>query len=186
MQNENAPEIATRFERVTCSRCGGSGSYSYCQRYGSTCFKCAGKKEVLTKRGAAAALYMNNLLSRPYAEAKVGDTIRCSGVTVGGGVYSYWGKIVEIERGIQRGASSDPVTGEMIPYEHETVTFVTESKRFGRSAYTMFASSLDQTVRFAASAEEKQAALAAALAYQATLTKTGTPRKRALAFAEAA
>ena len=176
MSQESTP---ARFERVTCSRCGGSGSYSWCSRYGSTCFKCGGKKEVLTKRGAAAARYMNDLLSRPYAVVKVGDTIRCSSVTMGGDVYSFWGKVVEIGRGVQRGASSDPVTGEMIPYESETVTFVTESKRFGRSAYTMFASSLNETVRFAASAEEKQAALAAALAYQATLTKAGTPRKRA-------
>jgi len=173
-----------RFERETCSRCGGSGSYSWCQRYGSTCFKCGGKKEVLTKRGAAAAARMNALLSRPYSEVQVGDTIRMSSVTVGGDVYGFWGKVVEIERGVQRGASSDPATGQMVPYELETVTFWTESKRFGRSGQTVFAKSLNETVRVAATAEAKKAALADALAYQATLTKTGTPRKRAAALAE--
>lgn len=180
-ETQNTPE---RFERETCSRCGGSGRYSWCQRYGSTCFKCGGKKEVLTKRGASAARYMNTLLSRPYADVKVGDTIRCSGVTVGGDVYSYWGKVVEIERGVQRGASSDPATGQMVPYELETVTFWTESKRFGRAGQSLFAKSLGDTVRFAASADEKKAALASALAYQATLTKAGTPRKRAAALTE--
>src|SRR5207249_1748734 len=42
------------FESETCSRCGGSGHYSYCQRYGTTCFKCGGRTTVLTKRGEAA------------------------------------------------------------------------------------------------------------------------------------
>jgi len=27
-----------------CRRCGGSGSYSYCQKYGSVCFRCNGRK----------------------------------------------------------------------------------------------------------------------------------------------
>jgi hypothetical protein len=27
-----------------CTRCGGSGHYSYCQRFGTTCFKCDGNK----------------------------------------------------------------------------------------------------------------------------------------------
>lgn len=35
--------------RTTCSRCGGSGHYSRCQMYGTTCFGCAGKGDVATK-----------------------------------------------------------------------------------------------------------------------------------------
>lgn len=31
--------------RETCSRCGGSGRYSWCQMYGDKCFKCGGKGE---------------------------------------------------------------------------------------------------------------------------------------------
>jgi hypothetical protein len=31
----------------TCSRCHGSGNYSYCQRYGTTCFKCGGSGKTL-------------------------------------------------------------------------------------------------------------------------------------------
>lgn len=35
---------------VTCSRCGGSGHYSYCERYGTSCFKCEGNKMTLPRR----------------------------------------------------------------------------------------------------------------------------------------
>jgi len=31
----------------TCPRCGGTGNYSFNQMYGTTCFKCGGKKIVL-------------------------------------------------------------------------------------------------------------------------------------------
>lgn len=42
------PVIATR----PCSRCGGSGHYSYCQMYGTRCFKCGGSgKEPCTPKG---------------------------------------------------------------------------------------------------------------------------------------
>lgn len=30
----------------TCTRCGGTGQFSYCQRFGTTCFGCHGKKKV--------------------------------------------------------------------------------------------------------------------------------------------
>lgn len=42
------------FETTACGRCGGSGSYSYCQMHGSTCFECGGSGKVFTKRGHAA------------------------------------------------------------------------------------------------------------------------------------
>ena len=44
------------FEIETCSRCGGSGHFSYNQIDGSRCFKCGGAKVTYTKRGQAAAL----------------------------------------------------------------------------------------------------------------------------------
>jgi rRNA maturation protein Nop10 len=50
--------------RETCSRCGGSGRYSWCQMYGDTCFKCGGKGEF------AAPLTTKVLeLARPKIEA---------------------------------------------------------------------------------------------------------------------
>lgn len=34
---------------VPCGRCGGTGEYSYCQMYGTTCFGCMGKREAAPK-----------------------------------------------------------------------------------------------------------------------------------------
>ena len=65
-----------KFERVSCSRCGGSGSHSYCQMYGTTCFKCHGSGKTLTKRGKAANLYATELLSKRADAVEVGDSIR--------------------------------------------------------------------------------------------------------------
>lgn len=36
-------------EGQTCSRCCGGGHYSYCQMYGTTCFKCGGRGTVAPK-----------------------------------------------------------------------------------------------------------------------------------------
>lgn len=43
-----------RFETESCSRCGGSGQYSFCTMYGSTCFKCGGSKRQYTRAGKVA------------------------------------------------------------------------------------------------------------------------------------
>ena len=45
---------AIRYETEACSRCGGSGHYSYNQISGTRCFKCGGGKTQLTRRGARA------------------------------------------------------------------------------------------------------------------------------------
>jgi hypothetical protein len=47
--------LNVRYEQATCGRCAGSGHYSYCQMYGTTCFKCHGRKTVTTKKGLKAA-----------------------------------------------------------------------------------------------------------------------------------
>ena len=49
-----------RYETETCSRCGGSGHYSYNQRTGTTCFKCLGAGLQRTKRGARARTAVEN------------------------------------------------------------------------------------------------------------------------------
>lgn len=55
------PEVC----RVTCGRCGGTGHYSYCQMYGTTCFECHGNKTVLE---AARRTY--NRLKKLAADAR--------------------------------------------------------------------------------------------------------------------
>ena len=42
-----------RFERQTCTRCGGSGEYSYCQMHGTTCFGCSGTGKQTSRNGRA-------------------------------------------------------------------------------------------------------------------------------------
>jgi len=48
-----------RYDTETCSRCGGSGHYSYNQRTGTICFKCGGAGTQLTRAGAKARTAVN-------------------------------------------------------------------------------------------------------------------------------
>ncbi len=63
------------YETETCSRCHGSGHYSYNQMTGTTCFKCHGHKVAYTKRGQAAVAYAKKLRSVLIADVKIGDRI---------------------------------------------------------------------------------------------------------------
>ena len=40
------------FPTIECSRCGGNGRYSYCERFGNTCMKCGGSGRQLTASAA--------------------------------------------------------------------------------------------------------------------------------------
>jgi hypothetical protein len=63
------------FESSTCGRCGGTGSYSYSQAFGRTCFGCSGKGEKLTKRGEAAQSFYHSLLRLDRDDIKIGMRI---------------------------------------------------------------------------------------------------------------
>jgi hypothetical protein len=162
-----APE-PRKLERVTCSRCGGSGNYSYCQRYGTTCFKCGGAKVVYTKRGAAAAAYLNALLSKPARELKAGDVIKGLAVTTEG-VAGQW-ETVQVVR-----PQSMELDGYAIvdgkPYIAPGALTIETNK----CQYTGVRP--DEVYRVAADKATKSAAVDKALEYQDTLTKAGTPRK---------
>lgn len=51
-----------KYERETCGRCGGSGSYSYNQIDGSRCYGCNGSGQKLSKRGRAARAFADSIL----------------------------------------------------------------------------------------------------------------------------
>jgi hypothetical protein len=72
-----------RYEMKVCGRCGGSGSYSYCLSYGTTCFACKGSKKVLSAAGAKAAKAVKAFIADHHtvsAEALVaGDRITVDG-----------------------------------------------------------------------------------------------------------
>src|SRR6267154_1203214 len=63
------------FETQTCTRCGGGGHFSYCQMWGTVCFKCHGKGRIYTTRGRIAVEYFKQLRSKPLKDFKVGDLI---------------------------------------------------------------------------------------------------------------
>lgn len=153
------------FENVACGRCGGSGSYSYCSMYGSRCFGCNGGGYKLTKRGAAAQRYLDDLRSKAAREVKVGDLVWFEDFFAG---RNYCKAVVSIESFIQRGSSM--VNGIMMDYEVEHVHLKSDSYS---AAYPP-----DRAVKMGWTKEEKNAQREAALAYQAGLGKNGLPLKR--------
>lgn len=64
------------FDRKICTRCGGSGQYSYNQINGTTCFGCGGSGKMLTPRGKRQAEAFRQSLVRPAAEVQVGEYIK--------------------------------------------------------------------------------------------------------------
>lgn len=167
----NATTKVTTFECETCSRCGGSGEYSYCTMYGTTCFKCRGAKRVYTKRGAAAKAYLRTLRSRKASELKVGDKIKWNGL---GKPVFVTIESIEAHDFAKHGGSitRDETTGE---YKYSGPKDAIQIKT---NKVTFSCVALDSEYEVLLSEEEQQATFAKALEYQNTLTKSGTPRKR--------
>lgn len=157
--------MALLFESETCSRCGGSGQYSYCQRYGRTCFKCAGNKAVLTKRGAVAQAYYVDLLSMPVSELKTGMQIRDIGVTNNGDVFNQWLTVVSIE------ADTTLYNGQLLPHYRCIIATTKRGERHN------IAVPVTNKFRVAATMETKKAKLHLAIAYERSLNKQGKPDK---------
>lgn len=67
-----------RYETETCSRCGGTGNYSYCQMHGTTCFKCRGTGKQLTKaanKACKAITVFKERYHRRAADLKPGQVV---------------------------------------------------------------------------------------------------------------
>jgi hypothetical protein len=73
-------DFVLKFDRVTCSRCSGTGHYSYNQVSGSTCFKCEGAKQVLTAKGNRQRDYYRARTEIKIEDVKVGDRVSCDGM----------------------------------------------------------------------------------------------------------
>lgn len=71
------------YEMGTCSRCGGSGHYSFNLVHGTTCYGCSGTKRKLTKAGAkaraAVEAFKAEHFSVPVEQLKAGDRIVIDG-----------------------------------------------------------------------------------------------------------
>jgi len=138
------------FESETCSRCGGSGHYSYCQMHGTVCFKCGGAGVTLTKRGKIAQAWFTARRSKRASDVKVGDVIWVDHAFM----KAHWAVV------------------ESMSVQNTTYHIRTKGCDYGACADTMI------KIRFP-TAEARDTAIAAALAYQTTLTKLGKPRVRA-------
>lgn len=159
---ETKPAVETvpegKFEKVCCSRCGGSGSYSYCTMYGSVCFKCGGQKQLFTKRGRKAFdLYLFHL-QKPIIDVKVGDVVKLPRTKNFCEV-----KAIEDDK-LNEGHRAVVVNG----LSHGFIVANAEENR--ESEY--------QRVRVAHTKETKTKLWNLAIAYQECLTKQGAPYKK--------
>jgi hypothetical protein len=165
--------MAYLFESETCSRCHGTGEYSFCYDYGTRCFKCSGSKVVLTKRGAVAQRFLNELQTIPVAALQTGAIIEVTSITRGGRSFRYKASVVSVTdegRTCEYSATDNGVTtSKTIHY----VNVITNHAKFGTHHSDEDRAS---SIRVWPNTAEN---VAKALEYQANLTKTGTIRKRA-------
>lgn len=168
-------EMAPAFEHRSCGRCGGSGQYFH---YGA-CFRCGGAGNILTKRGAAANALYTEMAKIPARDVQVGQFIETIiGIPYPTVRYGFR-PVVEISHEVAEGASL--IDGEMKPYRKGVVVLVTAKEKDGSGIGCAAHHSYGESVRIALSGEAKKANIAKCLEYQATLTASGTPRKRVAA-----
>jgi hypothetical protein len=146
---------APLFETEPCGRCGGTGHYSYNQINGTTCFGCAGRRVRLTKRGYAAQRWYHQHQMRTLDQIAVGDRVWEENFFGG---YRAWFRVDAIE--------GETVHLSYLRKHHTNRDEISlqGTRQFRVKPADQFAVRWQQMV---------------ALAYQATLTKTGRPRKRA-------
>jgi hypothetical protein len=152
------------FESQTCSRCGGSGHYSYCHIYGTTCFKCHGKKEVLTKRGRVAQGFYTELSSKRIDQLVAGDQFQDITITNGGSLARAWFTVKAVIPDTSR--CSSLVNGVEVPGRTDLLAIDAEGCLFaGRVP--------EERIRVFYRAEQRKQIADLALAYQSILSKSG-------------
>lgn len=145
------------FEHLTCTRCGGSGKYSFNMMDGTRCYGCNGSGYMLTKRGQAAQAFLNNMRSRPVEELKVGDLVYID--------FSFQRpKFMRVES-MRRDELNTKHENWILEFPSENCAW-TVTYGFGHK------------MRVGFTAEEKAEQVKAALEFQASLTKGGTVAKR--------
>ena len=146
-----------QYENTECSRCGGTGKFSYNLKDGDTCYGCGGRKVTLTERGQAARKFYEDSLRVAANEVKVGWYIFDS-------IYSKWNKVTEI--------NDDPLNFCMVDgVKRQNIIFTTAKHR---SAYPY-----DAIVKAVEGNDSIKEKMAEALAHQDTLKVDGKPKKKA-------
>jgi len=157
------------FETKSCSRCGGSGRYSFNLMHGDRCYGCAGSGLQHTKRGSAARAFFQKSLEKPLSEVNVGDYILFD-ISMWGGA-ERWCKVEKIEAG----QSPYIING----VRDESIRYTLHLTRKGKSVSSYGGLAVDHMLKSVKNDEELNARKAAALEYQGTLSeKTGKPVKQ--------
>jgi excinuclease UvrABC ATPase subunit len=143
------------YETECCTRCYGSGHYSYNQITGTRCFRCAGAGVTFTKRGKAAKDFALSLAVVNGSEIKIGDAIRLEGK----------GKITVQSIEISERRSFYKFAGDLEFPMKKIITVV--GKSFSREFYA------DKEYKLFLTADQ----IEEVLVYQKSLTKAGKPRK---------
>ena len=159
--------LTQAYETKTCGRCGGSGHYSYCQMYGTTCFGCSGKGKVYTKRGMAALDYGKTLRTIKVKDVQVGMLLYVNNAGCPFGGKSGWFTVTKSEM------TDQCCTSKIDGVETKAYYWNLETSQGGM--FTFPESDVQCVTNKARLLEVK----ALALAYQATLGVTGKPARRA-------
>jgi hypothetical protein len=147
------------FETQTCTRCAGSGKFSFNLMHGDRCYGCGGTGHQFTARGKAAKAHFTSLLQRKVADLKVGEFVKTWVVLGGSDVWC----IVEAIR-------EDALNPGMVYIDLKSI----KSGR-GMTCGQWLISDVTSVV----SQADLDAKKAEAVAYQATLTKAGKVSKKA-------
>lgn len=162
-------EPKTKFENTgPCPRCNGAGSIrGFSHVRSGVCFRCHGLGTTWTKRGKAARTYWEQSLTVPADDVEVGDRVLVPGVDCIGRPAMWY--VVESISGARGTAGT----------LDEAVPLLVFEMTHPKSGDTYRGSHIpDSPIRVAWTKEQRAAKLAAALEYESTLTKAGTPRKR--------
>ena len=156
----------SKFETKTCSRCGGSGHYSFNLMHGTMCYGCNGKGIQFTKRGLAARMFYDESLTVPASELKVGMGIKESSG------WKNFALIQAIHHGTDKELGEKFCTSYSLGTDGDREMILVDTGRCKAKFYP------DTRVRVMHTDDEKKVKIALALEYQSTLTAAGKPMKR--------
>lgn len=154
------------FEHKVCSRCGGSGKFSFNLVHGTMCYGCKGTGEQLTKRGQAARQFFEDSLTVLASELKVGMSIRESSG------WKNFAVIQAIDSGTDQELGKKYGTSYLLGENGNRQMILADTGRCQAKFYP------DCRVRVMHTDEEKKIKLRAALEYQSMLNANGTVSKR--------
>ena len=154
-------DLTVAFETETCSRCGGSGRYSFCQMYGDMCFKCSGKGKVYTMRAMAALAYGRELRTVKTSEVQIGWLLYEMASPLGG--KAGWHVVTNSALSNCTWRTQDGKEGSY---------WLLETSEGGLNTFP------ESPVQAVPNRERLAEVKALSLAYQATLTKAGKVAKR--------